>query len=247
MGLPDALHWAMGTGTRTAMQIAFFLYAALALGAALAYRGLPREGHAAAGKRRAPLGPSRRRVQALAALFALDAFGGGLVAQSMLALWLFTRYGLGTAAAGTLFFCTGLLASLSFLAAVPLARRIGLVNTMVFTHLPANVCLALVPFAPGLASVVALLLVRDALSQLDVPTRSSYVMAIVTPEERPAAASLTALPRSLGAAAGPAVAGWLLALSPFGWPLAAAGTAKIAYDLLLLASFGRVRPPEEGG
>ncbi len=144
-----------------------------------------------------------------------------------------------------LFFWSGLLTALSYLAAVPLARRIGLINTMVFTHLPANFCLIAVPFAPELWQVIALLLVRSLLSQMDVPTRTSYVMAVVTPAERQAAASLTAVPRSLAAAMSPSVAGWMLASASFAWPLLFAGALKIAYDLMLLAQFRHVRPPEE--
>jgi predicted MFS family arabinose efflux permease len=128
---------------------------------------------------------------------------------------------------------------------VRIAARIGLVNTMVFTHLPANVCLVLVPFAPGLGTAIALLLIRSLLSQMDVPTRTSYVMAVVTPGERAAAASITAVPRSLASALGPVLAGHLLAASGFGWPLVLGGGLKIAYDLTLLALFRNVRPPEE--
>jgi predicted MFS family arabinose efflux permease len=116
---------------------------------------------------------------------------------------------------------------------------------MVFTHIPANLCLVAIPFLPDLGWVIALLMVRSALSQMDVPTRSSYVMAIVTPAERPAAASITAVPRSLASAASPLLAGYLLGISAFGWPLFAAGAVKVAYDLLLLAMFRKVRPPEE--
>jgi predicted MFS family arabinose efflux permease len=181
----------------------------------------------------------------LAALFSLDAFGGGLVVQSLLALWLYQRFELSLAQAGTIFFWTGLLSAGSYLVAVRIARRIGLVNTMVFTHLPANACLVAIPFVPDLHWALALFMVRAALSQMDVPTRSSYVMAIVTPAERPAAASVTSVPRSLAAAAGPALAGWMFAQSPFGWPLVVAGALKIAYDLMLLAAFYRIRPPEE--
>ena len=165
--------------------------------------------------------------------------------QSLLALWLFERFGLSLATTGAIFFWTGLLSALSYLAAVPIARRFGLVNTMVFTHLPANVCLVLVPFAPSLGPAIALLLLRSALSQMDVPTRTSYVMAVVTPAERAAAASVTAVPRSLAAAASPMLAGSLLAVSGFGWPLVIGGGLKIAYDLTLLAMFRKVRPPEE--
>jgi MFS family permease len=244
-GAPALLARAAGMELGRGYQAMFLLYAVVALVAAALYRGLPRVEPRADERRHAALGPSRSRVHALAALFSVDAFAGGLIVQSMLALWLYRAHGLTAAAAGTLFFWTGLLSAASFLAAVPVSRRIGLVNTMVFTHVPSSVCLILVPFAPGLPAVVALLLVRSALSQIDVPTRSSYVMAIVTPAERPAAASVTTVPRSLAAAASPFLSGYLLGLSAFGWPLVAAGTLKIAYDLALLAMFGKVRPPEE--
>jgi MFS family permease len=128
---------------------------------------------------------------------------------------------------------------------VRLAGRIGLVNTMVFTHIPSSLCIMLVPLAPDLGSALALLLVRAALSQMDVPTRTSYVMAVVTPPERAAAASMTAVPRSLAAAASPVLAGWLMSVGAFAWPLLIGGTLKIVYDLLLLAMFRRIKPPEE--
>ncbi len=193
----------------------------------------------------APLGASKTRVYTLAALFSLDAFGGGFVVQSMVALWLYQRHGVSLAQAGAIFFWTGILTAASYLVAVRIASRIGLVNTMVFTHLPSSVCLILIPFMDSLPAVLALLFLRSALSQMDVPTRSSYVMAIVTPDERPAAASITAVPRSLASASSPVIAGYLLGLSSFGWPLVAAGGLKIVYDLLLLAMFRKVRPPEE--
>src|SRR5207249_5763943 len=140
------------------------------------------------------------------------------VVQSLLALWLFERFQLSVATAGTIFFWTGVLSACSYLAAVPLANRFGLINTMVFTHLPSNLFLILVPFMPSLPLAILLLLARSALSQMDVPTRSSYVMAVVTPAERPAAASVTSVPRSLASAASPLLSGYLLGLSPFGWP-----------------------------
>jgi MFS family permease len=139
----------------------------------------------------------------------------------------------------------GLLASVSYLLAARIAARIGLIRTMVYTHLPASFCLAVLPFAPSLWIAVALLLVRGLFSSMDVPARSSYVMAVVTPEERPAAASITAVPRSLAAAIGPSIGGFLLTLSPFGWPFLAGGALKAAYDLTLLGMFRNVRPPEE--
>jgi MFS family permease len=199
----------------------------------------------ASGTATGPLGPSRRVVFTLAALFSLDSFGGGFFVQSLLALWLFDHFGLSLTAAGSLFFWSGLLSAFSYPVAVRLARRIGLVNTMVFTHLPSNLCLMLVPLAPGLGIAIALLLLRSTLSQMDVPARTSYVMAVVTPPERPAAASITAAPRSIAGAASPILAGYLLGLSSFGWPLVIGGSINSLYDLLLLFMFRKVRPPEE--
>ncbi len=245
--LPEAAAELTGAELRPALQAAFLVYAALGGLALLLYRSLPRDAEPAAPDPAAakPLGRSRRIVLTLAALFSLDAFAGGLVVQSLLALWLFERFGLSLAAAGAIFFWTGVLSALSYFAAAWIAGRIGLINTMVFTHLPANLCLALVPFAPNIALAITLLLVRSALSQMDVPTRTSYVMAVVEPEARPAAASVTSVPRSLAAAASPMIAGALLATSGFGWPLFLAGGLKITYDLLLLMMFRNVRPPEE--
>jgi len=227
-----------------ALQGMFLIYAFLGGFAFVIYRQLKspaRVSEPAIG----PLGPSRRIVFTLAALFSLDSFGGGFFVQSLLALWLFDHFGLSLTAAGSLFFWSGLLSAFSYPVAVRLARRIGLVNTMVFTHLPSNVCLMLVPFAPTLGIAIALLLVRSALSQMDVPARTSYVMAVVTPPERPAAASITAAPRSLAGAASPVLAGYLLGLSSFGWPLVIGGSLNSLYDLLLLFMFRKVRPPEE--
>ncbi len=180
-----------------------------------------------------PLGPSRRIVVRLAALFSVDAFAGGLVVNSLMALWLLQRFGLSLAQAGAFFFWAGLLSAASQLAAPFVARRIGLLNTMVFTHIPANICLVLAALAPSLPVALALLFVRSALSQMDVPTRTAYVMAVVTPAERPAAASFTAVPRSLAAALSPAISGALFAAGFIALPLVACGVLKIAYDLAL--------------
>lgn len=237
----------LGIDTQTAIQGMFVLYAVLAVANAVLYRGLPRASARGPDEARSVLGPSRTRVYTLAALFSLDAFGGGFVVQSLVALWLYQRFGLSLEATGSLFFWTGLLTAASYLVAARIAERIGLVRTMVYTHLPSSLCLIAIPFCENLWVAIALLLVRSALSQMDVPTRSSYVMAIVQPQERPAAASVTSVPRSLAAAASPALAGYLLGLSGFGWPLVIGGAVKIAYDLLLLGMFRRVRPPEETG
>jgi MFS family permease len=228
-----------------AVQCMFALYGALGLVCLFLYRALQPATDTVDEPAAAPLGRSRKTVYRLAALFSLDSFAGGLAVQSLLALWLFERYELSIVVASTIFFWAGVLSALSQLAAAPLARRIGLINTMVITHLPANVFMVLVPLMPNLTLALIFLMLRSALSQMDVPARSSYVMAVVTPSERAAAASVTAVPRSLASAASPAIAGWLLSLSTFGWPLILCGGLKIVYDLLLLNMFRRVRPPEE--
>jgi MFS family permease len=243
--IPDLLSAGRAVDTLAALQAMFALYALLGLASFYLYRRLPaRLDHATSDKAQA-LGPSRGIVFTLAALFSLDAFGGGFIVQSLLALWFVERFGLSPAAIGAIFFWTGLLSAGSYLAAARIARRIGLVNTMVFTHLPSNLLLVLVPLAPSLWIALALLFLRSALSQMDVPTRSSYVMAVVTPGERAAAAGVTSVPRSLAAALSPLAAGYLLAVTSFGWPLVVAGVLKSIYDLLLLALFRHRRPPEE--
>ena len=244
-GFPELLATKTDIGTKTALQAMFVLYAALGIAAGLIYRTLPKEPRTEGVKTRVALTKSKKMVYTLAALFSIDSFGGGLALESMIVLWLYQRFELSMAVAGTIFFCTGILAAFSYLVAVRIARRIGLVNTMVFTHLPSSVFLILVPFMPSLGWAIALLLARSALSQMDVPTRNSYVMAIVPPEERAAAASVTAVPRSLASAAGPVLAGYLLSVSGFGWPLVVAGSLKIVYDLLLLRTCRNVHPPEE--
>ena len=244
-GVPDLLRDLLGLDRLMALQAMFALYTVLGLATYYLYRRLPARLDRRDQSTATPLGPSRRIVFALAALFSLDSFGGGLIVQSLLALWLFNRFGLSLTVAGSIFFWMGCFTALSYLAAVKLSRRIGLIRTMVFTHLPANLCMIALPFAPNLWVAIPLLLMRAALSQMDVPTRSSYVMAVVTPPERAAAASITALPRSLASALAPLFSGWLFALSPFGWPLIAGGGLKVIYDLLLLALFQRHRPPEE--
>ena len=244
-GFTEVLADAINVGLAAAMQAMFLLYGLLGLLSGLIYRRMPPDLETETGAPAAPLRQSKRIVYTLAALFSLDAFGGGFIVQSMLALWLFGKFELSIAIAGTIFFWTGVLSAFSYLVAVRIADLIGLVNTMVFTHLPSSVLLILVPFVPDLGWVIVLLLVRSALSQMDVPTRSSYVMAIVSPGERAAAASVTSVPRSLASSVSPLIAGYLLGVSTFGWSLVIAGGVKIVYDLLLLATFRTVRPPEE--
>jgi MFS family permease len=234
-----------GDQRRMIVDAMFALYGALGIAIFLIYRKLSPAVEGDAGKPAAPLGPSRRRVYGLAVLFSLDSFGGGFVVNSLLALWLFNRFGLDIATTGAIFFVTGLCSAFSYFAAVPLAKRFGLVNTMVFTHLPANVFLVLAAFAPNLWIAVILLICRSLLSQMDVPTRTSYVMAVVTPPERPAAASITAVPRSLASAIAPLMSGALLGLTTFGWPLVIGGGLKIVYDLMLLRRFASVKPTGE--
>jgi MFS family permease len=229
-----------------AFKAMFYAYALLGLASAAIYLKLP---HAHVEKRppAVPLTVSRGVVYKLAALFSLDAFAGGFIVQSLLAVWLFTRFDMSVAAAGVFFFWTSVLSAFSYPAAARISRVFGLVNTMVFTHIPSSVCLILAAFAPNLPLALGLLLVRAALSQMDVPTRSSYVMAVVTPPERPAAASVTAVPRSLASSLSPALAGMLLTTSFLGLPLILCGALKIAYDVALLFSFRHIKPPEEGG
>jgi MFS family permease len=243
--IPDVLRPA-GIGEITAFRLMFYAYALLGLIAAMLYRGLPRSQRGET-RHNAPLGPSRAIVYRLAALFSLDSFASGFIVQSLLALWLFQRFNLSLSAAASFFFWSSVLSAFSYPVAARLSRRIGLVNTMVFTHIPSSICLILAAFAPSLGVVVALLLVRSALSQMDVPTRTSYVMAVVTPAERTAAASVTAVPRSLASSLSPALSGVLLATSFSGLPLVLCGGLKIVYDLALLMSFRHLKPPEERG
>jgi MFS family permease len=229
----------------TTTRILFGLYSVIGLLTFFLYRHLSPQVEAGTDSPPAPLGPSRGIVYRLAALFSVDAFGGGLVINALLSLWLSERFGISVATIGAIFFVTSLCSAVSYFAAVPLARRFGLINTMVFTHLPSSLFLVLTAFAPTIWSAFGLLILRSLLSQMDVPTRSSYVMAVVRPEERPAAASVTAVPRSLASAVAPLLSGWLLTLTPFGWPLVLAGTLKAAYDLTLLRQFSAIKPPEE--
>jgi MFS family permease len=233
--VPDALTAHAGVSRLAGLRSMFVLYGAIgAVVWGLYSRG---DGDApAASAPPAPLGPSRRTVLRLALLFSVDSFAGGLVVNALLALWLFQRFGLSLAQAGTFFFCAGLLSAASQFAAPLVAKHIGLLNTMVFTHIPSSICLMLAAVAPNLPLALALLLLRSALSQMDVPTRSAYVMAVVTPAERSAAASITAVPRSLAAAISPALAGALFAAGWTATPLIACGLLKIAYDLVLWRS-----------
>lgn len=242
---PDlALKW-RGIAPIQAMQGMFLLYAATGLAAAIIYRRIDEGGARVSGAKSGQLDASRGIVYRLALLFSVDAFAGGFFVQTIFALWLLQAFSLSVAATANIFFWSNILTAFSYLAAAPIARRIGLLNTMVFTHLPSSLCLVAIPFVSNLAAAVGLILLRSLLSQMDVPTRTSYVMAVVTPSERSAAAGVTSVPRSLAAGISPSIAGYLLAVSTFGWPLLIGGALKIGYDLTLLTMFRRIRPPEE--
>jgi MFS family permease len=240
---PDILV-AAGVDRIAAFKLMFYAYAVLGLASAAIYLCLP---HAHAEQRPAavPLRASRGVVYKLAALFSLDAFAGGFVVQSLLAIWLFERFDMSLTAASIFFFWSSLLSAFSYPLAARIAKYIGLVNTMVFTHIPSSICLIFAALSPNLPVALGFLLVRSALSQMDVPTRSSYVMAVVTPPERPAAASVTAVPRSLASSLSPALAGALMTTSFLGLPLILCGALKIVYDIALLFSFRHIKPPEE--
>jgi MFS family permease len=191
---------------------------------------------------------SRNVVLKLSALFALDSFAGGFVVQSFAAYWFYLRFGVQPAALGAIFFWANVFAGISALLATRLAARIGLIRTMVVTHLPSNILLILVPLMPNLPLAVLVLLLRFSISQMDVPTRQSYTMAVVPAEERSAAGGFTGVARTTGAAISPLLAGFLFARpSLISAPFFIAGTLKIVYDLLLYKQFVALRPPEEGG
>ncbi len=250
-GLPD---WLAGAGVpaATGIRLMFGLYTAVALVVVLLVLRLSSRveptvavpGSTSARWHRLfpPLGRSRGMILRLSALFSVDALAGGLTVQSLMALFFHLRFGVPLAPLAALFFGANTLSALSFLAAAPLARRFGLLNTMVFTHLPSNVLLALVAVMPTFPLAALVLLARQMLSQMDVPTRQAYTMALVAPEERTAAASVTSLARSAGSACSPILSGALLqgSLLVLGLPFVLAGGIKIAYDLTLWAVFRRV-------
>ena len=182
----------------------------------------------------------------LSALFGLDAFAGGFIVQSMIAYWFFLKFAVSVDVLGGIFFGANFIAGLSALAAARVAKKIGLVNTMVFTHVPSNILLCLVPLMPTLPWAVAMLLLRFTISQMDVPTRQSFTMAVVTEDERSAASGVTTIARSVGASISPALTGVFLA-SPglLSLPFFLAGGLKIVYDLLIFGSFRKLKPPEE--
>ena len=253
---------AAGLAQRTALSISdsyrvvVLLYAALGIALAFLFMRLSSSTEVVAGVTEADatvsrkdflgVGHSRSTVLKLSSLFALDSFGGGFVVQSFVAYWFYLRFGVPPAKLGVIFFWANVLAGISALFASRLAARIGLIRTMVVTHLPSNVLLILVPLMPNLTLAVIMLLVRFSISQMDVPTRQSYTMAVVRPEERSAAGGITGVARTAGAAISPIFAGFLFSRPLLiDVPFYVAGTLKIAYDLVLYRQFASVQPPEE--
>ncbi|MES2295989.1 MAG: MFS transporter [Pseudomonadota bacterium] len=240
--LPGLLVASTGIAPLDALRGMFMLYGLTGFAVCLLYLRLPKP-HEEVHKPSAPLGPSRPTVIRLAMLFSVDSFAGGLVVNALLALWLFQRFDMSIASAGQFFFWSGLCAAMSQLAAPRLAKRIGLLNTMVFTHIPASVFLIAAAFVPNLQVALALLIARSLLSQMDVPARSAFVMSVVTPAERAAAASFTLVPKSLASAAAPSIGGALFAAGLLAAPLVACGVLKISYDLAIWRAFRKHRHP----
>jgi predicted MFS family arabinose efflux permease len=246
-GLPAWIAARGGVPLLHAERGVFVFYAGCAVLAAVVYARLSPALEIHPEQRpRTPLAESRGIVLRLAALFSLDSFGGGFVVQSLLVLWLHRRFALDPRTTAAVFFVAGALAALSQVVSPWVAARIGLIRTMVYTHLPANMFLVLAGLMPTARLAIACLLLRMALSQMDVPARQAFVMAVVPPQERTAAASVTNVPRSLAAGLAPLIAGVLLERTSFGWPLIIGGTLKAVYDLVLLAQFRAVAPREHG-
>jgi predicted MFS family arabinose efflux permease len=244
--LPTVFEMSLGLSTLDAMRAALALFCVLYAAAAALYGRLPRRmPDAAPVALRHISAASRPIVTKISLLFLLDAFGGGFIGSALFAYFFAERFGVGAATVAVLFASGRVLSALSHLAAAWLAKRIGLINTMVFTHVPSSLLLFTIVASDSFAVAATLFLVREALNEMDVPTRQSYVMAVVRPEERLAAAGITSLVRSGGWAAAPVFAGMLMQAAGLGLPLVFAGVAKLAYDLLLWREFRRVKPPEE--
>ena len=244
--LPALLRSLAGLGELASLRVAMVATSALSLAALPFYLGLSDASEPEAGIRRARVSEGTRRVLTrISSLFVLDSLGGGFLTAALLSVYFFERFGAGEALLGPLFFGARVLNALSHLAAAWLARRIGLVATMVFTHIPSSLLLLTVPFAPTFPVAAALFLLREGLVEMDVPTRQSYVMALVRPEERTTASGVTQLVRTGAWAVAPAFAGALMQSVSMATPLVAGAGLKILYDLLLWKEFRAVRPPEE--
>jgi MFS family permease len=250
-GAPVLLQAWLGWSPQPALRAMFVLYAAIGLVVLLIFLRLSpaveigafARGPAAA--LRGGLHRSRASILKLSALFGLDSLAGGFVVQSLIAFWFHLRWGAGPELLGPIFLGVGLLQAVSFLAAARIAGRIGLINTMVFTHLPSNVVLMLIPAAPTLPLAVVLLLARHALSQMDVPARQSYIMAVVDPEERNRAAAVTNVVRNAAQAVTPVLSGYAMQVVSLGLPFVLGGALKSVYDIILYVQFRHIRPPDE--
>jgi MFS family permease len=249
-GLPPFLQ-SRGISLLDSFRPVFLLYSLIGVATAILYLKLSRNVESPSSRRhgqsaQALLSPrSKRLIAKLSGLYALDSFGGGFVLQSIVSYWFYARFGASLEQISLIFFAAGLLTALSFLAAERLARAVGLVKTMVFTHLPSNVLLILVPLAPSLTGAMALYLARMSLSQMDVPTRQSYTVAIVRQEERVAAAGFTNVSRNLAQSISPSFSGYALQFVSLSFPFFIGGGLKIAYDIALYLSFRVLKPPEE--
>jgi MFS family permease len=246
-GIPLVLHRRLGLDVVAAYRYVFFAYAALNLLIFVLYLLLPTaiEIVQTKNERVAVSAESKRKVHRIAALFGLDSLGGGFLGDALVAYWFFRRFGLAEQGLGVLFFVVRILNAVSHLGAAWLAKRIGLVNTMVFTHLPSSLFLIMVPLMQSPAAAIAFFLARESLVEMDVPTRQSYVAAIVQPHERTYASGVTNLVRTLAWAASSSVAGTIMQYLSFSAPLVLGGSMKIGYDVLLYRSFRKVKPPEE--
>jgi MFS family permease len=245
--VPAAAAARLGISLLAALRGVFIFYALCAVAAGAIYVSLSTTLEVAPSQQaRRPLAESRAVVLRLAALFSLDSFGGGFIVQSLLVLWLFRRFHLDTGTTAAVFFVAGTLSALSQLASPRIAARVGLIRTMVYTHLPSNLFLILAALMPTASLSITFLLLRTAVAQMDVPARQAFVMAVVPPEERAAAATVTNVPRSLAAGLAPLIAGALLEKTTFGWPLVIGGALKAVYDLALLVQFRAVATREEG-
>lgn len=245
--LPELLVLATGIEEIAAYRVAFIIHAALLAAAVPLYAGLSKtaETTANAAPRIALTAQSRKVLTRISALFAIDSIAGGFIGAALISWFFFERFGVSASVIGMLFFGARLMNAVSHLGAAWLAARIGLVNTMVFTHIPSSLLLLTVPLAPTFAIAAVLFLLREGLVEMDVPTRQSYVMAMVAPEERTFAAGVTHLVRLGGWAVAPACAGWLMGAVALGSPLVVGAMMKIGYDIALWASFRKLKPPEE--
>jgi len=245
-GLPSFFRLFAGFSVLNSYRVLFALYALSGLAMLILYKALSSKAEVAVSHRNLfGVTKSKRTIAELSVLFSIDAFGGGFVVQSIISLWFKTNFGTPLSEASTIFFFAQLITAASFLVAGRLAKKFGLLNTMVFTHFPSNLLLIGVGLAPTYASAVGFLFARQTLSQMDVPTRQSYMMAIVPPEERNAATSITNVSRNIAAAVPPSLSGYLLEASLLAEPFIFAGVFKIVYDVLIYASFRKVKPPEE--